>query len=122
MTSEAYRVAVIDSMRGLGPWYGGKASQILGVACMEVWIHGSVLDPGEFSDRSDVDLALVVDDPAEPDGLHERFSEALGRYDFPDGVAGHVDLMVFNRTEPVGRGASPVRIDRSVTQRRVVRS
>jgi predicted nucleotidyltransferase len=106
---ETYRRDVLASVRSLGDYYRRKATDALNVEVGEVWVHGSVLDPDEFDEDSDVDIAIVVNMPDEPDGLLEFMSSELAGT-FPDGISGVVDVIVLNRTRPYGRDVAPIRI------------
>jgi hypothetical protein len=95
---------VIESVRSLGQHY----RETVGGSVESIWIHGPVLDTQEFSEESDVDLAIVVDVPG-PGGLNEELSEQwAGR--LPDGICGVLDVIVLNRDLPAGRRVPPIRI------------
>jgi predicted nucleotidyltransferase len=59
------------------------------------------LDPSEFSEDSDVDIAVIIDDDQYPTGLVDELSEEL---------AGQLDVIVLNDELPLGRNIPSIRI------------
>lgn len=106
---EAYRNEVIASVKSLGSWYKQEAEALLGLPVESVWIHGSVLDPNEFSEISDVNVTIITDELARPSGIDDELSD-LVMDQFHDGISGTVDAMVLNREQPRYTNIKPLRI------------
>lgn len=101
MTSdlEAYRREVLESVAASGEFYRDEAARMLGVPVVAVYIHGSVMSAKRFHEKSDVDIAVVVDVPDRPDGPCDDYSASLAGA-LSDGVSGVVDVGVLNRARP----------------------
>lgn len=67
----------------------------------KVYIHGSVLSKSQFHENSDIDLAVVINDPKLPRGPNELLTDMLRDeliyqpFDF-----GVLDVIVFNKEIP----------------------
>lgn len=58
---ETFRVETLEALREHGEWLKTLAERVVGEPVRAVYMHGSLLYPEEFTERSDVDVAVVFE-------------------------------------------------------------
>ena len=67
-----------------------------------VYIIGSVLDSTKFHEESDIDVAVLLNEPNMAKGVNEEMSHEFSQiYSLPD--AGFIDVSIWNITKPKGK-------------------
>lgn len=105
---EEYRKAAIAAVKKAGPFIRDTARDVLNVPCRAAYVVGSVLEKSQFTEDSDVDVAVVVDGPKADTGLSEALSEKLQQemLRFPLDDVGIVNTLVFVNQLRLARGRS----------------
>jgi predicted nucleotidyltransferase len=103
---EAYRKQAIATLKQNAAFIRDTARDVLMLPAREVYVVGSVLDRSQFSEDSDIDVAVVVDGPKADTGLSEPLSQKLQdemlRYPLDD--IGVVNTLVFVNKLTLARG------------------
>jgi predicted nucleotidyltransferase len=103
---EEYRQAAVRTLKQNAGFISSTASDVLGVPCKGVYVIGSVLEPGRFSEGSDIDVAVVIEGPEHRTGMDEGKSANLqaemARY--PLSELGVVNTLVFINSVRPTRG------------------
>jgi predicted nucleotidyltransferase len=103
---EQYRKQAIKIVKQNAGFIRDTARDVLGAPCREVYIVGSVLDRTQFSEDSDIDVAVVIEGPVAKDGLDEQQSEKLQNemQRWPMDDIGVVNTLVFINKMQLARG------------------
>ncbi len=96
MTLEQFRLNSIKELKDNSDYIKTIIQKKLKLPFL-VYIHGSVLDKKLFSEESDVDIAVYLNEPNLENGPNEELTEKLRdefqKYSFDFGV---LDVIVFN--------------------------
>jgi len=103
---EQYRVLAVNQLKSSGI---GKKVKIAAEDLVDdkkkvtgVYIIGSVLDSNKFHEESDIDIAILLNEPNMAKGSNEEMSDRFSQaYSLPD--VGFIDVSVWNITKPRGK-------------------
>lgn len=100
MTLEQFRKATIEEIKKNKKYIKKVISDVIHEK-FKVYIHGSVLSKSQFNENSDIDLAVVINNPKLEIGPNEFLTKSLRdrfiNYPFDFGI---LDIIVFNNKVP----------------------
>ena len=103
---EQYRMLVVNQLKssGIGKKVKSAAEDLVDdkKKVTGVYIIGSVLDSNKFHEESDIDIAILLNEPNMAKGSNEEMSDRFSQaYSLPD--VGFIDVSVWNITKPRGK-------------------